>query len=89
MDRLNIKSNEHQISYDSFSDVLYISFGDPSPGLADEGSDGNFIRIDPYTDEIVGITILGFKKRYKLKPENNINEFAKSLIPEILKAYLQ
>ena len=58
--------NEPQISYDKISDVLYISFGNPQPGLSDETDDGNLVRIDPYTGEIVGITILDFKEHYRL-----------------------
>ncbi len=52
--------NELQISYDDLADVLYISFGDPRPGIAVEVNDRNLVRVDPYTDEVVGITLLDF-----------------------------
>ena len=51
------------ITYDKLADVLYISFGDPRPGIAVEVNDGDLVRVDPYTDEIVGITLLDFKSQ--------------------------
>ena len=51
------------IDYDDSADVLYISFGNPRPGIAVEVNDGDLVRVDPYTDEIVGITLLDFKER--------------------------
>ncbi len=53
-----------QIRYDDSADVLYISFGYPRPGIATEVNDGTLIRVDPFTDEIVGMTFLDFKERY-------------------------
>lgn len=62
------------ISYDDDADVLYISFGKPRSGIAIESSQGDLVRIDPYTDEIVGITLLDFKQRYlPLKEPPNAN----------------
>lgn len=55
---------ELQVSYDDRADVLYISFGDPRPGIATEVNDGDLVRVDPFTDEIVGITLLDFNMRY-------------------------
>jgi len=52
------------ISYDRTADVLYISLGEPSPGIADEVSPGDFVRVDPHTNEIVGITLLDFCERF-------------------------
>ncbi len=53
-----------EINYDEIADVLYISFGKPSPGLAEEISEGDFVRKNSDTNEIVGITILDFQRRY-------------------------
>ena len=51
-----------KISYDKSVDVLYIGIKD-RPGIADEVSNGNFIRYD-LAGEIVGITVLDFKERF-------------------------
>jgi len=51
-----------KISYDKSVDVLYIGIKD-RPGIADEVSNGNFIRYD-LAGEIVGITIMDFKERF-------------------------
>ena len=50
--------------YDEDVDILYISFDKPKIAITIEGNDGELIRIDPYTKEIVGVTIIDFKQRY-------------------------
>ena len=50
--------------YDEDADMLYISFDKPKIAITIEGNDGELIRIDPYTKEIVGVTIIDFKQRY-------------------------
>ena len=51
------------IHYDSEADVLYISFGEPRPAEGLDIGDGTILRVDPETEEIVGLTILDFTKR--------------------------
>jgi len=72
------------ITYDDISDILYISFGHPKPGIAKEITDGDFVRIDPYTDQIVGITIMDFKVRYMKSSSTNIEDAAQEIIPGLL-----
>ena len=55
---------ETKVCYDKTNDVLYISYGEPCQGIATEVSEGDLVRTDPKTDEIVGITIIDFKERY-------------------------
>jgi uncharacterized protein YuzE len=74
-----------KINYDSKSDVLYISFGKPRSGIALEVRAGDLVRINPYTDEVVGITIMDFRERYMLSASGNIEKFARSVYPKILK----
>ena len=50
-----------QIEYDEHSNVLYISSSiPPRSGIAEDVGYGVFVRIDPNTDELVGVTILDF-----------------------------
>ena len=77
-----IEYSNAQISYDKIGDVLYISFGKPRPAICDEVDQGDLIRIDPLTDEIVGITVLNYKKKYDLSVE-----FAKDIIPLIISKF--
>ena len=51
------------ISYDSEADVLYVSFGRPRRAEGIDIGDGTILRIDPETQEVVGITLLDFRKR--------------------------
>jgi len=54
------------IDYDEQADVLYLSFGEPKEAITEEvGNVG--IRIDEKTNEIVGITVIGFLKNFKNK----------------------
>ncbi len=82
-----INSLDLQIHYDDSVDVLYISFGNPRPAVATEINKGDFVRVDPYTDEVAGITILDFKKRYITKASMNIEESAQNIIPKLLKEF--
>lgn len=75
------------ISYDDSADVLYISFGNPRPGIATEVNDGDLVRIDPDTNEIIGITIIDFKERYMPKQSTSIEDSAKKIIPKLLKDF--
>ena len=52
------------ISYDEEADVLYISLGSAQPAIALETGDGDLMRVDPETDELVGITVLDFKEKH-------------------------
>jgi len=52
------------IDYDAMADVLYVSFGRPKRAVCVEVNDGDLVRIDAYTDKIVGITIIDFRKKY-------------------------
>ena len=61
---------ESVISYDAEADVLYVSFGKPRRAEGMDIGDGTILRIDPDTEEIIGITILDFKRRTKSKEES-------------------
>ncbi|WP_204305173.1 DUF2283 domain-containing protein (plasmid) [Desulfurobacterium thermolithotrophum] len=52
-----------KVHYDSEADVLYISFGESKPAEGLDVGDGTILRIDPETEEVVGLTILDFSKR--------------------------
>ena len=60
------EKSRSRIYYDREADVLYISFGEPKPTEGIEIGDGTILRIDPKTEEVVGLTILNFSKRAEL-----------------------
>jgi len=84
--RTTKKPEVKEIRYDSKSDVLYITCGKPRPGIALEVRAGDLVRIDPYTDEIVGITIMNFRERYMPPASDSIEKSAKRIYPRILNA---
>ena len=60
METLNIAEKKDKIKwdYDAEADVLYISFGNPQTAEGVDIGEGTIIRIQPDTNEIIGVTIL-------------------------------
>jgi hypothetical protein len=52
------------VDYDEDMDVLYVSKGAPRSGVAVEVEEGIVLRLDPDTQEIVGLTILDFRAEF-------------------------
>lgn len=75
------------IDYDSTADVLYVSFGKPKAAICVEINDGDLVRVDAYTDKIVGVTIIDFKKRYIDAHSLSIEESANAIVPRILEQF--
>lgn len=73
--------------YDKEADVLYISFGKPKKAIGIEIEAGDVVRIDPFNDKIVGITIIDFDSRYGSRPGRTITEKAKGIVAEILSKF--
>lgn len=61
---MSVHVGEIRVQYDAERDVLYISRGNPRPGygVPDDEIDNLIIRHDATTHEVVGVTIIGFKK---------------------------
>ena len=62
------------IHYDEESDFLEITIGNSKEGYAEEVEKGIFVRKDEKTNDVLGIGILGFKKRSK-----NLNDIKLNL----------
>ncbi len=54
-----------RMAYDKECDILDLSLGEPREAISKEIEDDLFIRVDPETNEIVGISILNFEKWFK------------------------
>lgn len=52
-------------SYDDEVDVLYIVIGKNAPAEAFEIADNVYARVEPKSKRLVGLTIVGFKSRFK------------------------
>jgi len=59
-----------RMAYDKEGDILDLSLGEPKEAISKEIEDDLFIRVDPETNEIVGISILNFEKWFK-----DVNDF--------------
>jgi len=49
--------------YDDEADVLYLSFGAPTPAVGIDIGDGVIVRYDEQRRQVVGLTILGLRAR--------------------------
>jgi uncharacterized protein YuzE len=56
------------IAYDQEADVVYLSLGKPVPAVSEEIQEGVFARYDPETDELVGLTVTNFSKKFGIEP---------------------
>lgn len=84
-----IEGMKLRIKYDKRFDILYVSFGEPRPGIAVEVNEGDLVRCDPYTEEVVGITIIDFKAKYMSSSHLTINQSAKNVVPKIMSRFSQ
>ena len=50
--------------YDEEADVLYLSITKPQKAIGVDVGDGIIVRYREDTNEIVGLTIIGFKERF-------------------------
>lgn len=87
MDQKTIDHSDFKINYDDSVDVLYVSFGELRSGLAIEINVGDFVRVDPYTDEVVGVTLLDFHERFIASASITIEESAQRIVPQILEKF--
>jgi uncharacterized protein YuzE len=55
-------------SYDPESDVAYLSVGEPRVAITSESPEGHLLRLDPDTDELVGVTFLHVRQRLGAGP---------------------
>ena len=58
-----MSSQNYSFRYDKANDVLYLSVGPPRPSYGEDLRDGIVARYDMDTDEMTGVTVLGFKRR--------------------------
>ena len=53
-----------QLFYDRDTDVLYLSIGEPQRAISREIGDDILLRIDPQTNNLVGLTIMNLSSRF-------------------------
>lgn len=69
--------------YDKDADVLYVNFGNNRPSKGEMLNNYDVVRLDPLTNELVGVTIVFFNKRYHIKP----NQISDDLIQNLLSPF--
>jgi uncharacterized protein YuzE len=56
---------EIKMAYDDEGDVLDISIGSPEKAISKEIEDDFFLRVNPVSGEVVGFSILNFRKWFR------------------------
>jgi len=56
---------EIRMAYDDEGDILDISMGDPEKAISKEIEDDFFLRVNSVSGEVVGFSILNFRKWFK------------------------
>ena len=56
---------EIRMVYDDEGDVLDVSIGEPEDAISREVEDDFFLRVRPDSGEVVGFSILNFRKWFK------------------------
>ena len=56
---------EIKMAYDDEGDILDISIGDPEKAISKEVEKDLFFRVNPVSGEVVGFSILNFRKWFK------------------------
>jgi uncharacterized protein YuzE len=69
MAKAEVGTKELKMKYDARGDVLYLSVGDAREAISLEVEDGVILRSDPFTDEVVGITVIDMSKRFTDHPD--------------------
>jgi len=82
MDKKKILEKKINYNYDRKADVLYVSFGKPQKAICVQKGDGILLRVDPFRDKIVGITVLDFKERFSYPSKKNVIEFTRNKLEE-------
>ena len=59
---------------DKEADVLYISLGKPKEAICVEKEAGILLRVDPFKDKVVGITVVNVKKKVRSLSKQNIEK---------------
>ncbi len=54
-----------RIAYDDEGDILDISLGEPEEAISKEVEDDFFLRVNPVSGEVVGFSIINFRKWFK------------------------
>jgi hypothetical protein len=71
---------EFKIKYDATADVLYCSLGEPRPAISEENGEGLILRKDPDTEELIGMTVIDFARRFAERPDTQLSFFFPALL---------
>ena len=77
-----------EIDYDAENDVLYASLGTPQAALTYAMMEDVLLRYIPPSPDVVGITIINFRRHYPLEDMASILSTAQVVVKDLLEKYL-
>jgi len=63
---------EIRMVYDDEGDILDVSIGEPEAAISKEVEDDFFLRVRPDSGEVVGFSILNFRKWFKDRKDTKV-----------------
>ncbi len=68
IDKLKLLDNWISTNYDELADVLYINIKKSNDTIAHPISDSELVILDKKTNQVIGLTLIGYKERYFPQP---------------------
>ena len=65
-------TSELVLQYDQEGDVLYASLGPPQPAISDEVDDDILLRYCPPCRNVVGITVINFRRHFPIEDATDV-----------------
>lgn len=84
-----LKYGDLSLSYDTASDVLYVSLGEPRPALTFEERDGVLVRKDLESGEPIAVTVLDYESHFRNIPDSEISWLREIALPSVLVDFLE
>ena len=60
-----------KLDYDGVADVLYVWLGEPREAYCIEPAEGTLLRVEPNSGDLVGLTIIHFRRRLEKMGESH------------------
>ena len=73
------------LNYDSKNDILYLTFSNKNNSIGDEIIDGYVVMKDILSDDVTGVTIFDFMKKYNASYQLPIEvNYRSDIVPSIV-----
>lgn len=85
-----VKHQPLKLDYDESADTLYVSLGEPREASCIEPEEGILLRVDAESGELVGLTIIHFRRRLQTSGDRlaaSIPLVPEDLMPTVIREW--